>query len=77
MANYLEDILAGMSRFHDRTHDPNFRRFSLGPEDLTEEETYPTNKIYIKDCTKDPPELVEIVRRCLTSPPSLAGKRIK
>ena len=63
-----------MSRFHDRSYDPNIRRFS---DETVDEETYPTNKVFAKDFTKDPPEDIEIVRRCLISPPSLVGKRIK
>jgi hypothetical protein len=75
--NYLTEILAGMSRFHDRSYDPSFRRFSLDPDDSDDEETYPTNKVNIKDHNKEPPEDVEVTRRCLITPPSLVGKRIK
>lgn len=65
-----------MSRFHDRTYDLNFRRFSSSnSEDQTEEEAYPTIKITVKDPNKE--DYVEISQRCLISPSSLVGKRIR
>jgi len=75
--NYLTDILAGMSRFHDRTYYPSFRRLTLNPNDPSDEEAHPTNKVIVNDLTRDPPEQVESVRRCLITPPSLVGKRIR
>ncbi|CAI2171130.1 13868_t:CDS:10 [Funneliformis geosporum] len=75
--NYLTDNLAGMSRFHDHAYYPSFRRFILDNNDLSEEETHPTNKVIVNDLTKDPPEQIETVRRCLITPPSLVGKRIR
>ncbi|RIA95047.1 asparaginase-domain-containing protein [Glomus cerebriforme] len=73
--DYLTESLAEMSRFHDRTFDPNFRRFSSNLDDQTDEEIYPTIKITVKDLNKN--EYVEINQRSLISPPSLVGKRIR
>jgi hypothetical protein len=48
----------------------------LNPNDQNDE-AYPTNRVIVRDLNKDPPECVEIAQRCLISPPSLVGKRIR